>query len=53
MDGADKHFIKMALNLSFTHKACIDHIIAGQFMYITKEAIWLANSRIFCSYSHF
>lgn len=46
MDGADKHFLKMALNFSFTHKAYMDHILASQFMCITKEAIWLANSRI-------
>lgn len=48
MEGANKHSL-MILYLSFTYRACMDYILAGQFMYmyITKEAIWLACAIFF------
>lgn len=47
MEWAKKHFLKMALNLSFTHKACMDYILAGQFKYITKNQYGLLIPEFF------
>lgn len=42
----------MILNLSFTYRACMDYILAGQFMYmfITTEAILLVCAILYVQY---